>query len=268
MLGHAFAAGVDTGFINCYFHGRLTTMDQKYNMQHHCNTNPWDKRDGPGPRPFQGSHLVHGAVAVCSGLSRGGLILAKTGLRCAGPGMRQWLLLLAGTGGGGVVGIGGGRHADEVEGRMGAALLGAEVYGRGCRQGRVPAEVREWLASTRLVATLKDELGVSVRPMACGAVRKLMAKGMCKQRAQPFRCRFLWAVAGSACGRARLASAVGCGQLGLFAVRVHTVQAALHWHLQWVCLHSGVSCGPGRGTAQTRRIVDVSLGELETQGWT
>ncbi|KAK3262523.1 hypothetical protein CYMTET_28631 [Cymbomonas tetramitiformis] len=36
--------GVDIGFLNCYFRGRLNTIDQKYNMQHHCNTNPWDKR--------------------------------------------------------------------------------------------------------------------------------------------------------------------------------------------------------------------------------
>ncbi|KAK3250615.1 hypothetical protein CYMTET_40019 [Cymbomonas tetramitiformis] len=51
--------------------------------------------------------------------------------------------------------------------------------------GRAPAGVREWLAGARLVSLLKDDLGVNVRPIACGEVlRKLVAKVICRQRAK------------------------------------------------------------------------------------
>ncbi|KAK3239377.1 hypothetical protein CYMTET_50695 [Cymbomonas tetramitiformis] len=73
-----------------------------------------------------------------------------------------------------------------------------------CPGGR--AGLREWLAGARLVAVLKDDLGVNVRPIACGEVlRKLVAK-------------------------------IGVAVKGGADLGVHTVQAALDQHPEWVCV--------------------------------
>ncbi|KAK3287208.1 hypothetical protein CYMTET_5270 [Cymbomonas tetramitiformis] len=70
--------------------------------------------------------------------------------------------------------------------------------------GWAPGEVREWLAGARLVALLKDDLGVNGRHIACGKVlRKLMAKVICTQRAEALR-GFM--------GVGKMTSTVGCGR--------------------------------------------------------
>ncbi|KAK3252909.1 hypothetical protein CYMTET_37815 [Cymbomonas tetramitiformis] len=100
--------------------------------------------------------------------------------------------------------------------------------------GRAPAGVRQWLAGARLVALLKDDLGVTVRPIACGEVlRKLVAKAICRQRAKAFRARF--------CGRRQdndrgglRAARIGVAVKGRADLGVHTVQAALDRHPEWV----------------------------------
>eukprot|EP00854_Cymbomonas_tetramitiformis_P016591 gene16591-biopygen17118 len=108
--------------------------------------------------------------------------------RASGPGSSQWRW----------------EHlwAVHVSGGRDALLEVCNHLAAGC----VPCGVREWLAGARLVALLKDDLGVNVRPVACGEVlRKLVAKVICKQR-----------------GRADLG--------------VHVVQAALDQHPEWVCV--------------------------------
>ena len=102
--------------------------------------------------------------------------------------------------------------------------------------GRAPAGVREWLAGARLVALLKDDLGVNVRPIACGEVlRKLVAKVICRQRAKAFRARF--------CGRrqdndrgGQQAAQIRVAVKGGADLGVYTVQAALDRHPEWVCV--------------------------------
>ncbi|KAK3276909.1 hypothetical protein CYMTET_15049, partial [Cymbomonas tetramitiformis] len=88
----------------------------------------------------------------------------------------------------------------------------------------------------RLVALLKDDLGVNVRPIACGEVlRKLVAKVICRQRAKALRARF--------CGRRQdddhgglRAAQIGVAVKGGADLGVHTVQAALDRHPEWVCV--------------------------------
>ncbi|KAK3267098.1 hypothetical protein CYMTET_24321 [Cymbomonas tetramitiformis] len=102
--------------------------------------------------------------------------------------------------------------------------------------GWAPAGVREWLAGARLVAFLKDDLGVDVRPIACGEVlRKLVAKVICRQRAKALKARF--------CGRQQddehgglRAAQIGVAVKGGADLGVHTVQAALDRHPEWVCV--------------------------------
>ncbi|KAK3276043.1 hypothetical protein CYMTET_15858 [Cymbomonas tetramitiformis] len=87
-----------------------------------------------------------------------------------------------------------------------------------------------------LVALLKDDLGVNVRPIACGEVlRKLVAKVICRQRAKALRARF--------CGRRQdddhgglRAAQIGVAVKGGADLGVHTVQAALDRHPEWVCV--------------------------------
>eukprot|EP00854_Cymbomonas_tetramitiformis_P034038 gene34038-biopygen5670 len=84
-------------------------------------------------------------------------------------------------------------------------------------------------------ALLEDDLGVNVRPIACREVlRKLVAKVFCKQRAEAFRSRF--------CGRPEdgvqgpRAVQIGVAVKGGAELGVHTVQAALDRHPEWVCV--------------------------------
>ncbi|KAK3278581.1 hypothetical protein CYMTET_13486 [Cymbomonas tetramitiformis] len=77
----------------------------------------------------------------------------------------------------------------EVEGDRRQELQGQALE----LDGRVFDDVmqNEWLAGARSVALLKDDLGVNVRPIACGEIlRKLVAKVIRKQRAKAFRNRF------------------------------------------------------------------------------
>ncbi|KAK3242347.1 hypothetical protein CYMTET_47966 [Cymbomonas tetramitiformis] len=102
--------------------------------------------------------------------------------------------------------------------------------------GRAPTGVREWLAGARLVVLLKDDLGVNVRPIACGEVlRKLVAKVICKQEARAFRARFCGPRQDDELGGLRAAQ-IGVAVKGGADLGVHTVQAALDRHPEWVCV--------------------------------
>ncbi|KAK3273248.1 hypothetical protein CYMTET_18494, partial [Cymbomonas tetramitiformis] len=103
---------------------------------------------------------------------------------------------------------------------------------------RQEAGSQQWcasgLAGARLMVLLKEDNGNNVRPIACGEVlRKLVAKVICC--AKSFKARF--------CGRRQdgehgglRAVQVGVAVKGRVDLCVHTLQAALDRHPEWVCV--------------------------------
>ncbi|KAK3233741.1 hypothetical protein CYMTET_55985 [Cymbomonas tetramitiformis] len=88
----------------------------------------------------------------------------------------------------------------------------------------------------RLVALLKDDIGVNVRLIACGEVLwKLVAKVICRRRAKAFGARFCRWRQDDGHGGLQ-AVQMGVAVKGGADLGVHAVEAALDRHPEWICV--------------------------------
>ncbi|KAK3258186.1 hypothetical protein CYMTET_32760 [Cymbomonas tetramitiformis] len=102
--------------------------------------------------------------------------------------------------------------------------------------GQLAMALGAYVGGARLVALLKDDLGVNIRPIACGEVLpKLVAKVICRQRAKAFRDRFCGLRQDDEHGGLRAAQ-IGVAVKGGANLGIRTVQGALDRHPEWVCV--------------------------------